>query len=91
MNLRLSRIDEVLAAIGGQISDAEAKTLILKKLYNWVKEQLTRYLNADQRVLIATVDYLRDKYAVSSQKLEAEREETLAVLNDFLVKLGYLN
>jgi hypothetical protein len=36
------------------------------------------------------VENLWDKYAVSSQELEVEREETLAELNEFLSKLGYL-
>ena len=40
--------------------------------------------------LIAVVENLWDKYAVSSQELEAEREKTLAELNEFLSKLGYL-
>ena len=90
LNLRLSRIDGVLTQIGGQLTDAEAKTLILKKLYDWVKEQLTRYLNAEKRVLIARVENLWDKYAVSSRELEMEREETLKTLDTFLSKLGYL-
>ena len=90
LELRLARIDGVLAAIGGQMTDAEAKTLILKKLYDWVKEQLTRYLNAEKRALIATVENLWDKYAVSSRELEASREETLETLDTFLSKLGYL-
>ena len=90
LELRLSRIDGVLAAIGGRMTDAEAKTLILKKLYDWVKEQLTRYLNAEKRALIATVENLWDKYAVSSRELEIERETTLKTLDTFLSKLGYL-
>jgi len=84
-------VDGLLAEIGGQMTPAEAKTLILKKLYDWVKEQLTRYLNAAKRTLIAFVEKLWDKYAVSSQVLEAEREDTLRVLNEYLVKLGYIN
>lgn len=91
LELRLSRIDGVLAEIGGQLTDGEAKTLILQKLYDWVREQLTRYLNAEKRVLIARVENLWDKYAVSSRELEAEREKTLEELNGFLVKLGYMN
>lgn len=43
-----------------------------------------------KRSLIAVVENLWDKYAVSSQELEVEREETLAELNEFLSKLGYL-
>jgi type I restriction enzyme M protein len=63
----------------------------LQKLYDWVKEQLTRYLNAQKRALVARVENLWDKYAVSSQQLEAERETTLDTLNEYLAKLGYLN
>ncbi|WP_214559733.1 hypothetical protein [Planktothrix agardhii] len=50
-----------------------------------------RYLNGAKRALIALVEKLWDKYAVSSRELEAERSQTLTELNEFLVKLGYLN
>jgi type I restriction enzyme M protein len=88
---RLARLDSLIEAIGGQLTEEEAKTLILQKLYDWVKEQLTRYLNAAKRALVARVENLWDKYAVSSQQLEAEREATLDTLNEYLAKLGYLN
>jgi type I restriction enzyme M protein len=88
---RLRRIDGLLVAIGGQLTMEEAKELILQKLYDWVREQLTRYLNGSKRSLIALVEKLWDKYAVSSQELEAQRSQTLGELNQFLVKLGYLN
>ncbi|MEG4280459.1 type I restriction-modification system subunit M [Microcoleus sp. MON1_C1] len=87
---RLTRIDGLLVAIGGPLTTEEAKGLILQKLYDWVQEQLTRYLNGAKRSLIALVEKLWDKYAVSSRELEVEREETLAELNDYLSKLGYL-
>ncbi|AFY75444.1 type I restriction system adenine methylase HsdM (plasmid) [Synechococcus sp. PCC 7502] len=91
LEARLLRVDDLLEKIGGQLTTEEAKVLILQKLYDWVREQLTRYLNGAKRSLIAVVENLWDKYAVSSQELEAEREKTLAELNEFLVKLGYLN
>ena len=87
---RLTRIDGLLVAIGGPLTTEEAKELILQKLYDWVSEQLTRYLNGAKRALIALVEKLWDKYAVSSRELEAERSQTLAELNQFLSKLGYL-
>ena len=90
LELRLGRIDGVMAAIGGQLGDEEAKGLILRKLRDWVGEQLTRYLNGEKRGLVMRVEKLWDKYAVSSQVLEVEREKTLAELNLFLGKLGYL-
>jgi type I restriction system adenine methylase (hsdM) len=90
LEVRLRRIDGLLAAIGGQLTTEEAKGLILQKLYDWVREQLTRYLNRAKRSLIALVEKLWDKYAVSSRELEAQREETLAELNEYFSKLGYL-
>jgi len=52
LELRLSRIDEVLSAIGGQMSEEEAKRLILKKLYDLANHELQRYLNAEKRALV---------------------------------------
>jgi type I restriction enzyme M protein len=86
---RLARIDSVMKEIGGQLTPEGAKTLILKKLYDLANEQLTRYLNAEKRALIAVVENLWDKYAVSVRELEVEREKTLAELNGFLGELGY--
>lgn len=87
---RLARVDELLNAIGGQISEADAKRLILKKLHDIANKELLRYLNAEKRALLAIVENLWDKYAVSSQALEAERENTLSDLNGFLTGLGYM-
>ena len=89
LEARLLRVDNLLAAIAGQLTTDEAKVLILQKLYDWVREQLTCYLNGVKRSLIAVVENLWEKYAVSSRELEAEREENLAELNEFLSKLGY--
>lgn len=47
---RLAQVDGLLAEIGGQLTVAEAKTLILQKLYDWVKEQLTRYLGLNSEI-----------------------------------------
>jgi type I restriction enzyme M protein len=90
LKARLTRIDAVLAAIGGQLTDVEARRLILKKLYDLAANELNRYLNAEKRSLIAGVEKLWDKYAVSSRQLEQERAETLEKLNGFLKDLGYL-
>ncbi|MDR4521377.1 MAG: hypothetical protein R3E36_12430 [Nitrosomonas sp.] len=87
---RLARIDALLAAIGGQLSEADAKRLILKKLHDLANKELLRYLNAEKRALLAIVENLWDKYAVSSQTLEAERQNTLGELHGFLGALGYL-
>jgi len=87
---RLARIDGLLLAIGGQLSEADAKRLILKKLHDLANKELLRYLNAEKRALLAIIENLWDKYAVSSEALEKDREKTLSALNQFLYALGYI-
>jgi type I restriction enzyme M protein len=90
LEARIAKIDSILAAIGGQLTDEEARRLILKKLYDLAASELNRYLNAEKRALIAGVEKLWDKYAVSSRQLEQERSETLKTLDEYMKKLGYL-
>ncbi len=90
LEARLARTDNILAAIGGQLTEEEARRLILKKLYDLAGSELNRYLNAEKRRLIALMENLWDKYAVSFRKLESEQSETLKTLEGFLKGLGYL-
>ncbi|MCZ8517559.1 type I restriction-modification system subunit M [Paenibacillus filicis] len=90
LEARLAKTDAILIHIGGQLTEQEARQLILKKLYDLVHQELNRYLNAEKRELIHVVENLWDKYAVSSRELESERSETLKVLSGFLKGLGYL-
>ena len=90
LEARLAKTDAILTAIGGQLTEEEARRLILKKLYDLAGNELNRYLNAEKRGLIAVVENLWDKYAVSSRELEQERAETLKTLDGFLKALGYL-
>ena len=90
LKARLAKTDGILSAIGGQLTEAEARELILKKLYDLVSNELNRYLNAEKRRLIAVVENLWDKYAVSSRELESQRTETLKTLDGFLRGLGYV-
>jgi len=86
---RCARADSLMAEIGGQLTPEEAKDLILKKLYDLVANEQTRYLNAARRGLIAVCENLWDKYAVSSRELETARAETLTELDGLLGGLGY--
>ena len=87
---RLAKTDGLLTVIGGQLSEEEARRLILKKLYDLANTELNRYLNAEKRGLIHMVENLWDKYAVPTRKMESERTETLKMLDGFLKGLGYL-
>lgn len=90
LTARIQRADQVLTDIGGQLTDEQAKTLILKKLHDLATAELHRYLNAEKRQLIAALENLWAKYAVSSRTLEAERSQTLQTLDAFMAGLGYL-
>jgi type I restriction enzyme M protein len=86
---RLAKTDALLTSIGGQLTEAEAKALILKKLYDLANQELNRYLNAEKRRLIQAIENLWNKYAVSTRVLDAEREGTIKELNSFITALGY--
>jgi type I restriction enzyme M protein len=90
LQARLAQTDLLLTSIGGQLTEAEAKTLILKKLYDLAKKELSLYMNAEKRRLIHAVETLWNKYAVSRLSLENKRTETLKELDGFLQGLRYV-
>ena len=69
LSARVAQVDAVFKAIGGQISDADARRLILKKIYDIARAELDRYLNEENRVLVRAVENLWEKYAVSRRAL----------------------
>jgi type I restriction enzyme M protein len=87
---RLVKTDALVIEIGEQLTGEDARRLILKKLYDIAHSELNRYLNAEKRGLIAAVENLWDKYAVSSRQLEHARTETQDTLDGFIDELGYL-
>ena len=87
---RIAKIDAVLETINGQLTDDEAKQLILKKLYDIASTELERYLNAEMRHLVSGVENLWNKYAVSGRELEHKREATIKTLDGYLSELGVL-
>jgi type I restriction enzyme M protein len=89
LEVRIAKTDALVASIGGELTEAEARLLILKKLYDLANGELNRYLNAEKRELIQIVENLWDKYAVSSRDLESERSNTRSRLDGFLAGLGY--
>ena len=87
---RIAKTDAVLEVIGGQLTDDEAKHLILKKLYNIASTELEHYINIELRELVLSVENLWSKYAISNQKIEESRTEVIDRLDGFLKNLGYL-
>ena len=91
LNARLARTDAVLKSIGGQISEADARRLILKKIYDIARAELDRYLNAEKRVLVRVVENLWEKYAIAADALEEQQATTLTTMRGFLTGLGYIS
>ena len=90
LNARIAKTDSLLAKIGGQLTEDEAKILILQKLYDLANDELNRYLNAEKRRLVQGVENLWDKYALSIRILESERGKTIKALDSFLKELSYV-
>ena len=89
LQARLDKVDATLAGIGGVLTEEEAKTLVLKKLYDVASRELNRYLSAEERVATQAAENLWKKYALSGKWLEEQRVVALGALNDFLSGLGY--
>ncbi|MGB8646841.1 MAG: N-6 DNA methylase [Anaerolineae bacterium] len=89
LNGRIAAIERLTDSIGGVITKAEARTLILRKHHDLVAEQLERYLNAEKRALMQAFENWWDKYAVAAGTLETEEKKVMSQLNGSLKKLAY--
>lgn len=85
-----SNIDSTFKSIGGMITIEESQKLILKKHFDFINDQLQRYIGAEKRALVAAYEKLFEKYFVSAKDIEKQRESTLSELNEFLTQLRYL-
>jgi type I restriction enzyme M protein len=81
--------DELIAAARAKITPDQAKTLILARLRKVLGEQFDGYLRQHQRALIAAVENLHGKYAVTAQTILEDRDREATALDSFLVELGY--
>ncbi len=89
LNNKQKQLDMLFEAIGGQVTDSEARELILKKLHDLINNELVRYLNAERRTLTNMIESLWDKYALSSDRLDAMCLETEQSLSKIFTCLGY--
>ena len=81
--------DELVDAVRAKISEDGARQLILEQLRRLLSEQYDGYLRRRQRELIAAVENLHDKYAVTLKHILAERDAQAEQLDQCLVELGY--
>ncbi|MEI8372806.1 MAG: N-6 DNA methylase [Planctomycetota bacterium] len=81
--------DDMLAAARAKISEEEAKELILGRFKRLLIEGFDGYLRQYERLFVAAVENLWQKYAVTTKQILAERDHEAGQLNQFLKELGY--
>jgi type I restriction enzyme M protein len=71
------------------LSKEETKKMLLEKFYELINKQLDKYLNTEKRELIKIFENLWDKYTLSLENLNIERNEKVKKLDEFLKGLRY--
>lgn len=89
LQIKMNSLDQLLDDISGTITIEESKSLILKKHFNLINTQLYRYLNNEKRTLIADIERLYDKYAVSIDDIERNQNQLMLELQSILTTLSY--
>ncbi|UFI02144.1 type I restriction-modification system subunit M [Roseibium aggregatum] len=81
--------DELVLKARENISEDEARTVIVERLRQILMDTYAAYLRADQRACVKALENLWSKYAVTAKSIEADRDTASAQLQKFLVELGY--
>lgn len=72
-----------------EIKPKEAEALVLGLIKAQAQSQLDRYVGQHQRLALALFESWWDKYKVTLQDIENEREQSKSKLNQHLKELGY--
>ena len=80
---------ELVEQARANISNDEARVVIIERLRQILMDTYQAYLRADQRQCVAAIENLWSKYAVTAKQIEAERDQAAQELKAFLVELGY--
>jgi type I restriction enzyme M protein len=86
-----AEIEEGLEAKRQQLTEDEAKELIIGRFYRVIESYLEKELNNEKKALIKIFENLWDKYQTSLEELKEERDQEVRKLEEFLAGLGYYN
>ncbi|MEH2295918.1 hypothetical protein [Nostoc sp.] len=78
-----------LDAARADLSDEDCRDLVLAIFKDGLIAELERYVTAHRQQVIAAVENCWDKYRVTLQDIETERDAAAKKLNEFLQGLGY--
>jgi type I restriction enzyme M protein len=85
------QIKNSLEAKRQQLTEDEAKELIIGRFYRVIESYLEKELNNEKKALIKIFENLWDKYQTSLEELREERDQEVRTLEEFLAGLGYYN
>jgi type I restriction enzyme M protein len=74
-----------------QISDDDARRLIIARWLNSLRDNINVYLEAHARGLQQRVELIYDKYSVTLSALIDDRDKATEELNGYLKELGYID
>lgn len=89
LNATEKKQEELVTAARAKINRDEARRVILDRLHRILVQTYQDYLRADQRAVLAALENLHAKYAVTARTIETQRDTTAAKLKTFLQELGY--
>jgi len=81
--------EAVAAEVGGALTEAEVRQLVLARLHGSLAGEVRRYALAQRDALTAALIRLWEKYRVSLRDVAAAREEALATLDEMLAALDF--
>lgn len=82
-------LEHLNQAVDGLDSE-QAATLILNILHNDMTQILNRYINIQRQAVVQCFETWWDKYKVTLNEIEQEREKIASELSGFLKELGYV-
>jgi len=78
-----------LEAARAALTDEDCQRLVLAIFKDGLTAELERYVTAHRQQVIVTIENWWDKYRVTLQDIESERDVARQQLNEFLSGLGY--
>jgi type I restriction enzyme M protein len=79
-----------LSAARAALTDEDCRDLVLAIFKDGLIAELERYVTAHRQMVIAAVENWWDKYRVTLQDIETERDAAAKKLSEFLQGLGYV-
>ncbi|MEN0045677.1 MAG: type I restriction-modification system subunit M [Bacteroidota bacterium] len=89
LQAKKEKVEALVEEAGGEITEEEAKELILLKHHDMIQTQLEKYLSHEKHYIIRISEQIWDKYGESKMDLEVSRSFIADTLNTFLKSLKY--